>query len=137
MFVQVCVFVTDNIKHTSLRRHDTQHNDTQHKGLFATFSITTFSIMTISITMLCHYAECRILFNIMLDIVMLGVVTPSLQLSIYCTIRVRTVLNSTGPRPVTQVPANTTWGERLSTVNLLMKVAYLVKKENNISNKRS
>ena len=25
--------ITDNIKHTSLRCHDTQHNDTQHKGI--------------------------------------------------------------------------------------------------------
>jgi hypothetical protein len=51
------------------------------KGLFATFSITAFGIMTISITMLCHYAECRILFTIMLSVdtlsvVILSVVSP-------------------------------------------------------------
>ncbi len=37
------------------------------KGLFATFSIT----------MLCHYAESRILFTIMLNVVMLNVVMLS------------------------------------------------------------
>ncbi len=50
-----------------------------------TLSITTFSIMTLSIrglhvtlsiTMLCHYAEYRILFIIMLNVVMLSVVVP-------------------------------------------------------------
>ncbi len=67
-----------------VRHHDTQHNDIGHndtqqttlskKGFFATFSITTFSIMTLSITMLCHYAECCILFTIMLNEVMLSFV---------------------------------------------------------------
>jgi hypothetical protein len=55
-----------------------------------TLSITTFSIMTLgirglhvtlsttahSVTMLCHYAECRILFIITLNVVMLSVVVP-------------------------------------------------------------
>jgi hypothetical protein len=37
-------------------------------GLFA-----TFSIMTLSITILCHYAECRVLFIVMLSVVKLSV----------------------------------------------------------------
>ncbi len=43
------------------RRHDTQHNDIQHNWRFG-------------ITMICHYAECRILFMIMLNFIMLSVV---------------------------------------------------------------
>jgi hypothetical protein len=56
----------------------------------ATFSITTLGIrsfydiehkwlsacITFSITMLCYYAECCILFAIMLNVVMLSVVVP-------------------------------------------------------------
>jgi hypothetical protein len=33
--------------------------------------------MTLSITMLCHYAECRVLFIIMLSVIMLSVVMLS------------------------------------------------------------
>jgi hypothetical protein len=42
------------------------------KGLHATLSITTLSI-----TALPHYAECRVLFNVMLNVVMLSVMTPT------------------------------------------------------------
>jgi hypothetical protein len=56
------------------------------KGLFATFSITTFSTMIFGITMLYHYAECRILITIMLNVIMLSVsmlnvVAPSVVIS--------------------------------------------------------
>jgi hypothetical protein len=58
------------------------------KGLFGTFSITTLSIMTVNITIFCHYAErhyaeCRVLFIVMpnviiLSVVVLNVVAPAL-----------------------------------------------------------
>ena len=64
------------------------------KGLFATFSMkglfATFSIMTLSIKMLCHYAECQMLFTIKLSVIMLRVVILSvimlsvIMLSVKC-----------------------------------------------------
>jgi len=37
----------------------------------------SFSIITLSITMICHYAEYRILFSIMLSVIVLNVVMLS------------------------------------------------------------
>ncbi len=49
--------------------------------IVTTFSITTISIkgfhVTLSIIILCHYAECRVLFTIMMNAVMLSVVMLS------------------------------------------------------------
>ncbi len=63
------------------------------KGLFTTLSIMKFRIMTLNITALCHYAECGILFVVMLSVIMqnvamlidvwLGVIVPLQDIS--CT----------------------------------------------------
>jgi hypothetical protein len=53
------------------------------KGLYATFSISDTAQLTLSKTMICHYAECRVLFiiklnTIMLNDIMLSVLAPYL-----------------------------------------------------------
>ncbi len=72
-------------------RHDTQHNeiyynDTQHIGIIcdilnlhvcSTFGAMTLSITTFIITTLYHYAECNILFIVMLNVIMLSVIMLS------------------------------------------------------------
>ncbi len=51
-----------------------------------THCITTISIQipltTLSIKMLCHYAECRVLFTIMLNVIMLSAVMLSVVMLI-------------------------------------------------------
>jgi len=59
-------------QHNDTQHNGAQHNDIQHKGL-----IFDTQHVTLSITTLCHYTECRILFTIMLNVVMLIVVAPS------------------------------------------------------------
>ncbi len=63
-------------------RHDTQDNDIQHSD--SAYRLVCdiqhydqLSIMTLSITTLCHYAECHVFLNVMLNVFMLSVVMLS------------------------------------------------------------
>ncbi len=55
--------------HDDTQNNDTQHNATQNKRVI----ICNTQHERHSITMLCHYAECRVLFLIMLNVIRLGV----------------------------------------------------------------
>jgi hypothetical protein len=49
--------------------NDIQLNDTQHKGLFV-----TLSVKPLCFNAECHYTECRVLFTVMLNVIMLSVI---------------------------------------------------------------
>ncbi len=70
MYLLCSSFCTSvNITSTE-RRHDTEHNDTQHKGLTCdTYHKWHLAYTALGKTTLCHYAECDVLFIIMLSVV--------------------------------------------------------------------
>jgi hypothetical protein len=79
-----------NVQHNDTQHNDIQHNDTQHKELLCDTQYKRQSALTtLSITILCYYAECRILFAIMLNVIMLNVimlivVAPTAMLDVQC-----------------------------------------------------
>ncbi len=65
-------FVTTPLKNNIKRRQDTRLYDTKRKDLFATLNKNALSIVPLCSK--CHYAECRVLFIVMLCEVMLNVI---------------------------------------------------------------
>jgi hypothetical protein len=59
--------------------HNTQHNDIQHNDIQHKELIHDTQHKCLSITTLYHYAECRVLFIVMLNVVMLNVIMLSVM----------------------------------------------------------
>jgi hypothetical protein len=59
----------------SVGRHCTQYNNIKHNGLICgTHHLRHSALQN------CHYADCHILFIVMLNVIMISVVAPSINL---------------------------------------------------------
>jgi hypothetical protein len=74
----------NGIQHNDTQLNDIQHNDIQHFVRFSTIDlIVPLCILTLGISNKCHYAECRDLLIVMLNVILFNVIMLSVNVECF------------------------------------------------------